>query len=146
MYWAPPGWTFHWLFSQPTFSTKDTLICSHLVIGEKVVQLEGCTHSPSNLRSLVTCCQGILFRQSSCKLLETRREQADTLGFDCVTLQTTGMRTLTASRMQIFFSSSSFCVSLSWRPFSFFFNSAIFSFLCSSLTSESAEPVTSACH
>lgn len=43
--------------------------------------------------------------------------------------------------MHIFFSSSSFWVSVSWRSFSFFFSSAIFSFFWSSLTSESAEPI-----
>lgn len=47
---------------------------------------------------------------------------------------------LTASRRQIFFSSSTFWSSFSWRSFSFFFSSIIFSFFCSSLTSESWEP------
>lgn len=50
------------------------------------------------------------------------------------------VQVLTASRRQIFFSSSTFWSSFSWRSFSFLFSSIIFSFFCSSLTSESWEP------
>lgn len=47
---------------------------------------------------------------------------------------------LTASLRHIFFSSSTFCRSFSCRSCSFFFSSKIFSFFCSSLTSESWDP------
>lgn len=47
----------------------------------------------------------------------------------------------TASLRQTFFSSFIFWAKMSWMSFSFFFNSAIFSFFWSSLISESAEPV-----
>lgn len=48
---------------------------------------------------------------------------------------------LTASRKQIFLSSSTFFRSFSCNNFSFFLSSRIFSLFCSSLTSESWEPV-----
>lgn len=47
---------------------------------------------------------------------------------------------LTASRKQIFLSSSTFFRSFSCNSFSFFLSSRIFSRFCSSLTSESWEP------
>lgn len=50
-------------------------------------------------------------------------------------------KTLTASRKQIFLSSSTFFRSFSCNSFSFFLSSRIFSLFCSSLTSESWEPV-----
>lgn len=49
-------------------------------------------------------------------------------------------KTLTASRKQIFLSSSTFFRSFSCNSFSFFLSSRIFSLFCSSLTSESWEP------
>lgn len=122
-----------------SFTINYTTETTNLIVECEVIQLEGCPNTASHLGRLLTRCQGILFRQSACKILEMT-QLAVSWDSWCFAPHSGKRETLTASLMQIFFSSSSFCASLSWMSFSFFFSSAIFSFFCSSLTSESAEP------
>lgn len=46
-------------------TTNNTIKAKHLIVGEKIIQLEGCANAASYLRSPLSCGQRILFRQSA---------------------------------------------------------------------------------